>query len=215
MLEAYFFNSHSDRVQIKRKFFVSDCQKINPIIYDPRGIFVFLCFIENKNSIFFCWFAHLIFFFSFILQLLDISRNQLNGIEDSQAIMLQKIKDVRLEGNPLICDRCHMGSLIQMVKHVSRFTDFISNCPYASTQAQAHHIFFCVRLIGICIFFWYLFMQLRWSLHPVCFLPESLRGIQISDLNIGSLDVCTAAESLHDETFDAASTSHNFLTRGN
>lgn len=58
------------------------------------------------------------------------------------------------------------------------------------------------------------FLQLRWSLHPICFLPESLRGIQISDLNIGSLEVCTAAESLHDETFDAASTSHNFLTRG-
>lgn len=150
-------------------------------------------------------------FFWFILQLLDISRNQLNGIEDSQAIMLQKIKDVRLEGNPLICDRCHMGSLIQMVKHVSRFTDFISNCPYAP---GAPHLF-CVRLIEICIFFHYLFMQLRWSIHPVCFLPESLRGIQISDLNIGSLDVCTAAESLHDETFDAASTSHNFLTRGN
>lgn len=58
-------------------------------------------------------------------------------------------------------------------------------------------------------------LQLRWSLHPICFLPESLRGIQISDLNIGSLEVCTAADSLHDETFDAASTSHNFLTRGN
>ncbi|XP_055294991.1 insulin-like growth factor-binding protein complex acid labile subunit isoform X2 [Sitodiplosis mosellana] len=107
------------------------------------------------------------------LELLDISRNQLNGIEDSQAVMLQKIKEVRLENNPLICDRCHMGALIQMAKN------------------------------------------LRWSLHPICFLPESLRGIQISDLTIGSLDVCTAAESLHDETFDAASTSHNFLTRGN
>lgn len=57
-------------------------------------------------------------------------------------------------------------------------------------------------------------LQLQWGLHPICFLPESLRGIQISDLNIGSLEVCTAAESLHDETFDAASTSHNFLTRG-
>lgn len=65
-------------------------------------------------------------FFRCVFQLLDISRNQLNGIEDSQAIMLQKIKEVRLENNPLICDRCHMGSLIQMVKHVSRF----ANCVY-------------------------------------------------------------------------------------
>lgn len=69
-----------------------------------------------------------------------------------------------------------------------------------------------VSLRYVCVFVFCL--QLQWSLHPVCFLPESLRGIEISDLNIGSLDVCTAAESLHDETFDAASTSHNFLTRG-
>lgn len=53
------------------------------------------------------------------MQLLDLSRNQLNGIEDTQAAMLQKIKEVRLENNPLICDRCHMGSLIQIAKNVS------------------------------------------------------------------------------------------------
>lgn len=49
---------------------------------------------------------------------------------------------------------------------------------------------------------------------PVCFLPESLRGIRITDLTLPSLEWCTETESLHDETFDAASTSHNFLTRG-
>lgn len=52
-------------------------------------------------------------------QLLDLSRNQLNGIEDSQTMLLQKIREVRLENNPLICDRCHMGSLIQIAKNVS------------------------------------------------------------------------------------------------
>lgn len=66
------------------------------------------------------------------VQLLDISRNQLNGIEDSQAIMLQKIKEVRLENNPLICDRCHMGSLIQMAKTVSSFRSIFM--PFANKQ---------------------------------------------------------------------------------
>lgn len=80
------------------------------------------------------FFPHSISYF----QLLDISRNQLNGIEDSQAIMLQKIKEVRLENNPLICDRCHMGSLIQMVKHVSRF----ANCFYTFYTNRTVNSFF-------------------------------------------------------------------------
>lgn len=63
------------------------------------------------------------FYILFHSQLLDVSRNQLNGIEDSQVIMLQKIDEVRLENNPLICDRCHMGKLIQIAKAVSL-------CPY-------------------------------------------------------------------------------------
>lgn len=115
--------------------------------------------------------------------------------------MLQKIKEVRLENNPLICDRCHMGSLIQIAKSVGIFTTQFFVC--------YHNILF--QLGCFCSFH---ILQLQWSIHPICFLPESLRGIRISDLNIGSLEVCTAAESLHDETFDAASTSHNFLTRG-
>lgn len=85
------------------------------------------------------------------------------------------------------------------------------------TNKNGMRFFYIVWIISIVNLFMrcmFICLQLQWSLHPVCFLPESLRGIEISDLKIGSLEVCTAADSLHDETFDAASTSHNFLTRG-
>ena len=49
---------------------------------------------------------------SHTFQMLDLSRNQLNGIEERYAKKLMKIKDVKVENNPLICDKCHMGSLI-------------------------------------------------------------------------------------------------------
>lgn len=49
----------------------------------------------------------------------------------------------------------------------------------------------------------------------MCFLPEVLRGVRISDIGVSALDHCTPSEALHDEGLDAASTSHNFLTRGN
>lgn len=48
----------------------------------------------------------------------------------------------------------------------------------------------------------------------MCFLPESLRGAQITQLNPSLLEWCTETEPLHDEDLNAASTSHNFLTRG-
>lgn len=56
------------------------------------------------------------------LQVLDLSRNQISKIEnDITASRLQKIRDVKLDGNPLICDRCHMGPLLQRVRDVSFF----------------------------------------------------------------------------------------------
>lgn len=61
-----------------------------------------------------------------------------------------------------------------------------------------------------CYFF--LFNQLEWSSIPVCFLPKSLRGAPISHLVVSSLDMCT--EPQHDESLNAASTSHNFLMHG-
>ncbi|XP_055597298.1 leucine-rich repeat-containing protein 15-like [Uranotaenia lowii] len=48
------------------------------------------------------------------LQLLDLSRNQLSGVEDRYSTQLARIIDLRMENNPLICDRCHMGALIDM-----------------------------------------------------------------------------------------------------
>ncbi|XP_021702845.1 toll-like receptor Tollo [Aedes aegypti] len=48
------------------------------------------------------------------LRLLDLSRNQLSGVEDRHASQLAQIADLRMDNNPLICDRCHMGALIDM-----------------------------------------------------------------------------------------------------
>lgn len=53
------------------------------------------------------------------IQLLDLSRNQLNGFDTLFVAKLQQVKDVRLENNPLICDRCRMGYLIEIVRTVS------------------------------------------------------------------------------------------------
>lgn len=52
-------------------------------------------------------------------QSLDLSRNQLNGFDDMFVVKLQRIKDVKLENNPLICDRCHLGSLVDIARSVS------------------------------------------------------------------------------------------------
>lgn len=55
-----------------------------------------------------------------------MSRNQLNGVEENFAVKLQNINDVRLENNPLICDRCHMGPLIDKAENV-RFSYFLGD----------------------------------------------------------------------------------------
>lgn len=57
-------------------------------------------------------------FQTYCLQLLDLSRNNLNGFDDNQVWKLRQIKDVKLENNPLICDRCHMGALIDIARTV-------------------------------------------------------------------------------------------------
>lgn len=53
--------------------------------------------------------------------------------------------------------------------------------------------------------------QVQWPTLPECFLPESLRGASVMDINVNALDECM--EFFHDEGHDAASTSHNFLER--
>lgn len=59
-------------------------------------------------------------FYWICLQLLDLSRNQLNGFDEKLVAKLQKINDVKLAENPIICDRCHMGALIKTARTVSR-----------------------------------------------------------------------------------------------
>ncbi|CAD6999074.1 unnamed protein product [Ceratitis capitata] len=49
---------------------------------------------------------------------LDLSRNQLYGINEDTVKRIQRIRNVRLDNNPLICDECHMGKLINVVQHL-------------------------------------------------------------------------------------------------
>lgn len=57
--------------------------------------------------------------FHYFPQYLDLSRNQLYGINADTALRIQGIRNVRLDNNPLICDECHMGKLINVVRQVS------------------------------------------------------------------------------------------------
>lgn len=43
----------------------------------------------------------------------------MNGFDDKLVTKLQKINDVKLAENPIICDRCHMGALIRVARMVS------------------------------------------------------------------------------------------------
>ncbi|KAH8419476.1 hypothetical protein KR222_008141 [Zaprionus bogoriensis] len=106
------------------------------------------------------------------LEFLDLSRNQLYGINADTALRIQGIRNVRLDNNPLICDECHMGKLINVVRQ----------------------------------------LQWKWDTYPICFLPKSLRGSEIINLDIGGLHTCLDYTS--DEEQNAASTSYNFLEHG-
>ncbi|GAB0098446.1 insulin-like growth factor-binding protein complex acid labile subunit [Sergentomyia squamirostris] len=106
------------------------------------------------------------------LELLDLSRNQIKGIDLRIVSLLVRISDVSLAYNPITCDRCHMGALID----------------------RAH--------------------TLKWSKLPSCFLPESHRGTQISDIDGAGLDFCLSLDDEEDEDTNAASTSRNILSQG-
>lgn len=85
-----------------------------------RKLFFVICLTQNKTSrrqhdILYMWICYC------FLQLLDLSRNRLNGFDDIFVWKLRQIKDVKLENNPLICDRCHMGVLIDIAQTV-RYT---------------------------------------------------------------------------------------------
>lgn len=69
----------------------------------------------------------------------------------------------------------------------------------------------------ICYIFCYSFsfslqLQWKWETYPICFLPKTLRGAEITDLDANGLDSCL--EYITDEEQNAASTSHNFLEAG-
>ncbi|EDV54812.1 toll-like receptor Tollo [Drosophila erecta] len=106
------------------------------------------------------------------LEFLDLSRNQLHGISEDTALRIQGIRNVRLDNNPLICDECHMGKLIDVVRQ----------------------------------------LQWKWDTYPICFLPKSLRGAEINNLDINGLHTCLTF--ITDEEQNAASTSYNFLEHG-
>ncbi|TMW43916.1 hypothetical protein DOY81_011003, partial [Sarcophaga bullata] len=80
---------------------------------------------------------------------LDLSRNRLHGINADIVFRIQAIRNVRLDNNPLICDECHMGKLIDVVRQ----------------------------------------LQWKWETYPICFLPKTLRGAEITDLDTNGLIV--------------------------
>lgn len=58
-------------------------------------------------------------------QTLDISRNQLNGFDSELLSRLYGIPDVRLAENPWICDRCHIGLLVDhSASVITKYTTF-------------------------------------------------------------------------------------------
>lgn len=123
---------------------------------------------------------------------------------------MHRILDVRLDNNPLICDRCHMGALIDRARTVC-FCAASEMCVCVRPKTYAQHTspssILSKNVTCVCSL-----VQLRWSHPPVCFQPESLRGARITDLISEGLDDCL--EYIDDEGHDAASTSHNFLERG-
>lgn len=52
------------------------------------------------------------------LQILDVSRNLLTGIDEDFARKIVAIDDVRLENNPLICDLCNMAGILRRISNV-------------------------------------------------------------------------------------------------
>jgi len=55
-------------------------------------------------------------------------------------------------------------------------------------------------------------LQWKWDTYPICFLPKSLRGAEINNLDINGLHTCLTF--ITDEEQNAASTSYNFLEHG-
>lgn len=61
----------------------------------------------------------------FFLQSLDISRNQLTGFEEDFATKLLNIDDVIFEKNPLVCDICHIGAILNRIENVRKLYLFL------------------------------------------------------------------------------------------
>ncbi|XP_031624844.1 insulin-like growth factor-binding protein complex acid labile subunit isoform X2 [Contarinia nasturtii] len=78
------------------------------------------------------------------LELLDLSRNDIKGFDEYLVWKLQQIKDVKLEKNPIICDRCHMGALIDIshtlpwnIYPICYWPDSLRNKPISDINATA------------------------------------------------------------------------------
>lgn len=86
---------------------------------------------------------------------------------------MQRIRDVKLENNPLICDRCHMGSLIDIARSVS--------------WSQISILFMCrIRKT----LFYYCF-SFGWF---VCMLCACVLGVTRHEMN----DVCRCVHAVRD-----------------
>ncbi|KAJ8968719.1 hypothetical protein NQ317_019860 [Molorchus minor] len=63
------------------------------------------------------------------LQELDISNNQLQGLNDSVIIKLETLKFVNLSGNPWSCSLCHITSILFRVNKTDLFKNFTCASP--------------------------------------------------------------------------------------
>lgn len=153
-------------------------------------------------------------------QELDLSHNQISGIEESIASRLLNIADVRLDNNPLICDKCHLGPLIGKVKLVSILLIHRTLTHFKAIRLLIHLIAnneMAFYLFGIpsskcCDPRGHRALQLKWKLPPICFFPDDMRGTPVNDLRVQDIDSCV--EIIENEDLDAASTSYNFLESG-
>lgn len=168
---------------------------------------------DNKSFIFLIHFTSLS-----PIKELDLSHNQISGIEETIASRLLNIANVRLDNNPLICDKCHLGPLIGKVKLVSGATISLSPrfhlIPFRCFPALLCYSNVCCGTRNILLppeqTKWT--PQLKWKLPPICFFPDQIRGTAVNELREQDIDNCV--EIIENEDLDAASTSYNFLESG-
>lgn len=86
---------------------------------------------------------------------LDISNNQLTGLNDNELNFLGPIRNVLIENNPFICDKCHVGALINKTGDVSiHFVSTMCSCVLCTKHSKPldFTIIFHVDVTCVCVY---------------------------------------------------------------